>query len=419
MGHGRLVLLAFVVVVATCAGGCSTVIKPTRPSNALAELDAPPTGLRFDGEEVALREPGMPVSPSRTWQREVQNYTASQLSSLLGENETGPVARTIVTFDLAAPSSFQIGTWKEMTIGLTTTLPSGVVVKSEPVVGNIDDPIEYAGATALGVGGTILDVTAGVASIFFLFDRTPTSFFIFAAALVGGLTLNIAQSGAQYLVAASEEVRWSDLFQRALVAHARDIRAGLLRPAPTPLPQANPNVVPPLSRDPVDPPPPLLDPAEPDAAPPAATPSTPSTPSTGTAPPAPTKQPTPPSTPPAASNAAAGPTVASTTTREAKPVLVGSLDPEEIRRIVRSHSDEIRACYEAELAETPGIGGKVIMKWTIGADGLVVKAGVGETQMKNNRVEDCLAKLILAWSFPKPKGGGIVIVNYPFVFRQT
>jgi hypothetical protein len=33
-------------------------------------------------------------------------------------------------------------------------------------------------------------------------------------------------------------------------------------------------------------------------------------------------------------------------------------------------------------------------------------------------VEQCLSRKIRSWSFPKPKGGGHVIVNYPFVFRH-
>ena len=39
--------------------------------------------------------------------------------------------------------------------------------------------------------------------------------------------------------------------------------------------------------------------------------------------------------------------------------------------------------------------------------------------MKNANVENCLASRIKTWVFPKPKGGGIVIVNYPFVFKQS
>src|SRR5689334_11723476 len=116
------------VVVAAAAlslgAGCTTVIKPTRPSEAAVSLGRV-AGVRFDGEQVIIREPGMPVSPGRGWQREVANYTAKELNTLVDAQDEAPVARTSVTFDLASPSVLQIGPWKEMTILLTTTLPDG------------------------------------------------------------------------------------------------------------------------------------------------------------------------------------------------------------------------------------------------------------------------------------------------------
>jgi len=101
------------------------------------------------------------------------------------------------------------------------------------------------------------------------------------------------------------------------------------------------------------------------------------------------------------------------------PVILGSLDPEIIRRIVREHAGQIRYCYESELTRTPGIYGKIVMKWVINGEGKVMQATPAESQMKNPNVENCLASRIKTWVFPKPKGGGIVIVNYPFVFKQS
>ena len=101
------------------------------------------------------------------------------------------------------------------------------------------------------------------------------------------------------------------------------------------------------------------------------------------------------------------------------PVILGSLDPEIIRRIVREHAGQIKYCYEKELTRTPGIYGKIVMKWVINGEGRVNQSAVAETQMKNSNVEGCLATKIKTWVFPKPKGGGIVVVNYPFVFKQS
>jgi hypothetical protein len=263
-----LVALALVVV----GSGCSTIMRPTRPDHPpTAQGDALP-GVRFDGEETVLREPGMPLSPSRSWQREVANYTATSLNTILSTPEDAPPARTIVSFDLGSPSVIQIGTWKEMTITLTSTLPDGSVIKSQPVTGNIDDPIEYTIITGMGVGGTVLDVTAGVATLLFFFTggRDPNLGLIAIGALLGGLTLNLGQSAGQYLVAASEEKRWSNLYAQAIEKHAADVRKGIgtgppKKPTPPPTTTTPPeptDKAPPTTTtpDPSDPPPPLLEP---------------------------------------------------------------------------------------------------------------------------------------------------------------
>jgi hypothetical protein len=107
------------------------------------------------------------------------------------------------------------------------------------------------------------------------------------------------------------------------------------------------------------------------------------------------------------------------TMTQGTPVVLGSLDAEIIRRIVREHASQIRYCYETELTRTPGLLGKIVMKWIINGEGRVMQAQVAETQMKNANVENCLATKIKTWTFPKPKGGGMVVVNYPFVFKQS
>lgn len=262
-------MAATVALLFACAG-CSTVIKPTRPDAPLVADGAPLAGVRFDGDSTVLREPGLPVSPGRGWQREVQNYTATSLNTLLTTSDDAPAARTITSMDLAGQSAIQIGTWKEVTIALTSTLPDGTVVKSEPVTGSIDDGFEYAVATGLGVGGTVLDVTAGVAFILMWLSPNPTVVFVAIGALVGGLALNIAHSSSQYFIAASEERRWSNQYADALVAHARDVRQRF-GTGPPPAPPRPPPPVPHPSDVPADPsdaPPPLLEPAPTPVAPP-------------------------------------------------------------------------------------------------------------------------------------------------------
>ena len=100
------------------------------------------------------------------------------------------------------------------------------------------------------------------------------------------------------------------------------------------------------------------------------------------------------------------------------PVILGSLDKEIIRRVIRENLPQIKYCYERELTRTPGLNGKVQVKFVIGANGHVQTAAVAESTMKNKAVESCIRGKVKGWLFPKPKGGGIVIVTYPFIFKQ-
>ena len=57
--------------------------------------------------------------------------------------------------------------------------------------------------------------------------------------------------------------------------------------------------------------------------------------------------------------------------------------------------------------------------WSTQAADTVEKVVVTETTIKSARVGQCLAEKIKGWRFPQPAGGGIVEVNYPFVFKSS
>jgi TonB family protein len=97
-----------------------------------------------------------------------------------------------------------------------------------------------------------------------------------------------------------------------------------------------------------------------------------------------------------------------------KPAVQGSLDKEIIRRVVRQHRREIKFCYEQQLQKNKNLKGRVVVKFTISATGSVVSAVVKESSLNDAAVERCMTGKIRRWVFPEPKGGGIVIVNYPF-----
>jgi TonB family protein len=97
----------------------------------------------------------------------------------------------------------------------------------------------------------------------------------------------------------------------------------------------------------------------------------------------------------------------------------GSLDKEIIRRIIRRHINEVKYCYEQELTRKPELGGRVAVQFTIAATGQVVASVLQNSTMGNARVENCVVQAVRRWEFPKPLGGGIVIVTYPFNFTPA
>jgi hypothetical protein len=102
-----------------------------------------------------------------------------------------------------------------------------------------------------------------------------------------------------------------------------------------------------------------------------------------------------------------------------RPIIMGSLSMEIIRRVIRSHRDQIKYCYSKELTRFPNLRGKVAVKFTISPKGYVTQATVSQTTLRNAAVERCITQKIRTWKFPEPKGGGIVIVNYPFILQSS
>jgi TonB family protein len=102
-----------------------------------------------------------------------------------------------------------------------------------------------------------------------------------------------------------------------------------------------------------------------------------------------------------------------------EPMVMGSLDKELIRKVIRDHMGQIRFCYESQLSKFPKLSGKVAIKFVINADGKVVTSNVAQSTMSNAEVENCMAGRVRTWQFPKPKGGGVVIVTYPWNFKPA
>ncbi|WNG25666.1 adventurous gliding motility protein GltG [Cystobacter fuscus] len=97
----------------------------------------------------------------------------------------------------------------------------------------------------------------------------------------------------------------------------------------------------------------------------------------------------------------------------------GSLDKELVRQVIQRNRGQIRFCYESLLNRFPKLGGKVAIRFTIATEGNVVTSSVAQSTAGNSELEQCVAGRVRTWTFPKPQGGGSVVVTYPFIFKAS
>ncbi|HYX92472.1 MAG TPA: AgmX/PglI C-terminal domain-containing protein, partial [Myxococcaceae bacterium] len=102
-----------------------------------------------------------------------------------------------------------------------------------------------------------------------------------------------------------------------------------------------------------------------------------------------------------------------------EPTVMGSLDKELIRQVIKRNISQIRYCYESQLSRYPKLNGKVSVKFIITATGTVSSSTVAQATTSNAELETCVAGRVHTFVFPKPKGGGVVVVTYPFIFKPS
>ncbi len=98
-----------------------------------------------------------------------------------------------------------------------------------------------------------------------------------------------------------------------------------------------------------------------------------------------------------------------------RPSIAGDLDKAIIRRYIRRKLPSIKYCYEKQLLVDKGLSGTVNTNFQISPQGSVLSSTASGV---SGSVSSCVAGVIKTIKFPKPKGGGIVQVRYPFIFRK-
>ena len=102
----------------------------------------------------------------------------------------------------------------------------------------------------------------------------------------------------------------------------------------------------------------------------------------------------------------------------AETVVLGSMDPDVIRRRLMEFLPQFRSCYQKEL-ESKGseINGTIKLNFIIGSSGHVSKAGIDGSTPLPRDVSGCVVNVLRGITFPEPLGGGVVEVKQPMNFQ--
>ncbi len=99
--------------------------------------------------------------------------------------------------------------------------------------------------------------------------------------------------------------------------------------------------------------------------------------------------------------------------------IVGGLTRKVVGEYIQRRWLQFKHCYEKGLGRSPNMYGKVTTTFTIDSEGRVSETDVLQSTLDNADVEVCVLRAIRLIRFPKPRGGGVVIVTYPFLFRSA
>jgi pSer/pThr/pTyr-binding forkhead associated (FHA) protein len=101
-----------------------------------------------------------------------------------------------------------------------------------------------------------------------------------------------------------------------------------------------------------------------------------------------------------------------------KTVVLGSMDPELLRKILQEYLPQFRHCYQQELENrNENVKGVIDLNFRISKSGKVSKVGIRAKKSKfSKKGVNCMARVLRVIQFPKPKGGGVVDVKQPLNF---
>ena len=98
---------------------------------------------------------------------------------------------------------------------------------------------------------------------------------------------------------------------------------------------------------------------------------------------------------------------------------LGVLDDGDVEATMRSHFDDIRGCYHRAGKAQRYAGGRVMLRFLVGGNGVAQDVLVIESTLGNYDVERCLVEVGRRITFHAPTGHKATSFEYPVEFRST
>jgi hypothetical protein len=97
----------------------------------------------------------------------------------------------------------------------------------------------------------------------------------------------------------------------------------------------------------------------------------------------------------------------------------GPLDEDIIRRNVRAHINEVRACYVEGLARNAALAGTISIRFKIVPTGKVKSASTVDTTLADPAVSKCIVTVFERSEFPKSSNERATLVIVPLVLEPA
>lgn len=91
------------------------------------------------------------------------------------------------------------------------------------------------------------------------------------------------------------------------------------------------------------------------------------------------------------------------------------LTGDEIDEVIHAEGEAINACYDEADERRDG---EVTIAIAIDDEGYVSRVTPKRNTLESGAVEQCLVDLLVDLEFPEPRGGGVVVFDYPFPFDK-